>query len=94
MSESGKKDLTLLADGKAIDDAVVNVSNVTLHYKKTCALNDVSIAIPPRCMVGLIGPDGVGKSSLLSLIAGAHVLELLLVYQIDHWLNDQNYVMS
>jgi ribosome-dependent ATPase len=26
-------------------------------------------------MVGLIGPDGVGKSSLLSLIAGARVIE-------------------
>lgn len=28
-----------------------------------------------RCMVGLIGPDGVGKSSLLSLISGARVIE-------------------
>lgn len=26
-------------------------------------------------MVGLIGPDGVGKSSLLSLISGARVIE-------------------
>ncbi|MFH7127077.1 hypothetical protein ACHWUR_15100 [Klebsiella pneumoniae] len=26
-------------------------------------------------MVGLIGPDGVGKSSLLSLIAGARIIE-------------------
>jgi ribosome-dependent ATPase len=26
-------------------------------------------------MVGLIGPDGVGKSSLLSLIAGAHAVQ-------------------
>ena len=26
-------------------------------------------------MVGLIGPDGVGKSSLFSLIAGAHAIQ-------------------
>ncbi|MBV9275537.1 MAG: ribosome-associated ATPase/putative transporter RbbA, partial [Verrucomicrobia bacterium] len=31
--------------------------------------------VPARQMVGLIGPDGVGKSSLLSLIAGAHVVQ-------------------
>ncbi|PXY92000.1 ribosome-associated ATPase/putative transporter RbbA [Gilliamella apis] len=89
MSESDKKDLTLLAEGKTIEDAVVNVSNVTLHYKKTCALNDVSIAIPPRCMVGLIGPDGVGKSSLLSLIAGAHVIQEGLVYVLDGDMKDK-----
>lgn len=91
MSESYKKDLTLLAEGKAIDDAVVNVSNVSLHYKKTCALNDVSIAIPPRCMVGLIGPDGVGKSSLLSLIAGAHVIQEGLVYVLDGDMKDKSH---
>ena len=31
--------------------------------------------IPARCMVGLIGPDGVGKIELLSLISGARVIE-------------------
>ncbi|WP_279084347.1 ribosome-associated ATPase/putative transporter RbbA [Gilliamella apis] len=89
MSDSDKRDLRLLAEGKTIEDAVVNVSNVTLHYKKTCALNDVSIAIPPRCMVGLIGPDGVGKSSLLSLIAGAHVIQEGLVYVLDGDMKDK-----
>ena len=91
MSESDVKDLRLLAEGKTIEDAVVNVSNVTLHYKKTCALNDVSIAIPPRCMVGLIGPDGVGKSSLLSLIAGAHVIQEGLVYVLDGDMKDKTH---
>ena len=91
MSESDVKDLRLLAEGKTIEDAVVNVSNVTLHYKKTCALNDVSIAIPPRCMVGLIGPDGVGKSSLLSLIAGAHVIQEGLVYVLDGDMKDKSH---
>ncbi|HBY5971127.1 TPA: ABC transporter ATP-binding protein/permease, partial [Klebsiella pneumoniae] len=41
----------------------------------TIALRDISLAIPARRMVGLIGPDGVGKSSLLSLIAGARTIE-------------------
>lgn len=45
------------------------------HYGKTVALNNITLDIPARCMVGLIGPDGVGKSSLLSLISGARVIE-------------------
>jgi ribosome-dependent ATPase len=48
---------------------------VTLRYGKTMALDDVTLAIPARCMVGLIGPDGVGKSSVLSLIAGARRIQ-------------------
>ena len=35
------------------------------------ALDDVTLDVPAGRMVGLIGPDGVGKSSLLSLVAGA-----------------------
>src|SRR5690606_30269637 len=50
---------------------VVRLENVGLSYGRTRALDGVSLAIPAGRMVGLIGPDGVGKSSLLSLIAGA-----------------------
>jgi ribosome-dependent ATPase len=46
------------------------VEHVTHRYGTTVALNNVSIAIPARRMIGLIGPDGVGKSTLLGLIAG------------------------
>lgn len=91
MSESDNKDLSIAHNVKSIDDAVVTVSNVTLHYKKTCALNNVSLQIPPRCMVGLIGPDGVGKSSLLSLIAGAHVIQEGLVYVLDGDMHDKSH---
>ncbi len=56
-------------------EPVIRVHDVSLHYKKTQALNAVSLEIPAGCMAGLIGPDGVGKSSLLSLIAGARVVQ-------------------
>ncbi|MWN31054.1 MULTISPECIES: ribosome-associated ATPase/putative transporter RbbA [unclassified Gilliamella] len=91
MSDSDNKDLVLLNEAKSIDDAVVKVSNVTLHYKKNCALNNINLAIPPRCMVGFIGPDGVGKSSLLSLIAGAHVIQDGLVYVLDGDMKDKSH---
>jgi len=47
------------------------LNGVSHHYGKVVALDDVTLDFPPGRMVGLIGPDGVGKSSVLSLIAGA-----------------------
>ena len=43
--------------------------------KRVDALKSLDLDIPAGLMVGLIGPDGVGKSSLLSLIAGARVIQ-------------------
>ena len=54
---------------------VARLEHVGQRFGTTVALNDITLTIPSRCMVGLIGPDGVGKSSLLSLIAGARVIE-------------------
>ena len=54
---------------------VARLQDVSLQYGKTCALKAVSLEIPAQCMVGLIGPDGVGKSSLLALIAGARKIQ-------------------
>ncbi|MDU5687029.1 MAG: ribosome-associated ATPase/putative transporter RbbA [Kluyvera cryocrescens] len=55
--------------------AVARLENVSQHFGATTALRDITLTLPSRCMVGLIGPDGVGKSSLLSLIAGARAIE-------------------
>lgn len=54
---------------------VALLEHVGQQFGATIALRDISLAIPARRMVGLIGPDGVGKSSLLSLIAGARAIE-------------------
>ncbi|KLU19280.1 hypothetical protein ABE79_05795, partial [Proteus mirabilis] len=60
---------------KLMDDVIVDLQHVSQHYGDNCALDDITLAIPARKMVGLIGPDGVGKSSLMSLIAGARVIQ-------------------
>ncbi|MGE0232131.1 MAG: ribosome-associated ATPase/putative transporter RbbA [Flavobacteriaceae bacterium] len=54
---------------------VARLGSVGLSYGKTRALDDINLDFPSGVIVGLIGPDGVGKSSLLSLIAGAHVVQ-------------------
>lgn len=54
---------------------IARLRNLTLRYREVHALDSVSLEIPAGCMAGLIGPDGVGKSSLLALIAGARVIQ-------------------
>ncbi|RRU93791.1 ABC transporter ATP-binding protein/permease [Stutzerimonas xanthomarina] len=69
-------------------DPVAEISGVSLQYGKTRALDDLSLSLPERCMVGLIGPDGVGKSSLLALIAGARKLQQGQVQVLDGDMGD------
>ncbi|MDU6241080.1 MAG: ATP-binding cassette domain-containing protein, partial [Bradyrhizobium sp.] len=54
---------------------IVRLEEVGLRFGKTRALDAITLDLPSGCMVGLLGPDGVGKSSLLSLIAGARVIQ-------------------
>ena len=54
---------------------VARLAGVSLRYRHTVALEDVRLDLPAACIVGFIGPDGVGKSSLLALIAGARRIQ-------------------
>ncbi|MDT3669116.1 MAG: ribosome-associated ATPase/putative transporter RbbA [Aromatoleum sp.] len=57
------------------DGPAARLVDVTLRYGTTLALDAVDLDIPAGRMVGLIGPDGVGKSSLLALVAGARAVQ-------------------
>ncbi len=54
---------------------VARLQGVRLRYNKTVALAGIDLEIPAGRMVGVIGPDGVGKSSMLSLLAGARAVQ-------------------
>jgi len=54
---------------------VARLEGVTLDYGQSRALDRLDLAIPGGCMAGLIGPDGVGKSSLMALVAGARRIQ-------------------
>ena len=62
---------------------IASLKSVRLRYGKTVALEGIDLDIPAGCMVGLIGPDGVGKSSLMSLIAGARAVQEGTVIALD-----------
>ncbi|MEP3329134.1 ribosome-associated ATPase/putative transporter RbbA [Sedimentitalea sp.] len=55
--------------------AIASLKAVTHRYGKIAALDNVSLDVPAGCMAGLIGPDGVGKSTLLALLAGVRRLQ-------------------
>jgi ribosome-dependent ATPase len=54
---------------------VARLESVTQVYPRALALDSVSFEVPSGCMVGVIGPDGVGKSTLLSIVAGARQIQ-------------------
>ena len=62
---------------------VARLENVTQRYARAAALDAVNLEFPAGCMVGLIGPDGVGKSTLLSIIAGARQIQSGRVFVLD-----------
>ncbi|HEV8479337.1 MAG TPA: ribosome-associated ATPase/putative transporter RbbA [Candidatus Eisenbacteria bacterium] len=65
----------VIPEAPAAEKPVVSVKEVTHLYGKTKALDAISIDIPRGIMVGVVGPDGVGKSTLLGLMAGAKKLQ-------------------
>ncbi|MCA6110325.1 ribosome-associated ATPase/putative transporter RbbA [Bradyrhizobium cenepequi] len=64
-----------IGDDRHPPGRVVRLEAVSLSYGQTRALDAITVDIQGGCMVGLIGPDGVGKSSLLSLVAGARAVQ-------------------
>ncbi|WP_027213130.1 ribosome-associated ATPase/putative transporter RbbA [Burkholderia sp. WSM2232] len=54
---------------------VIRLRNVVLRYANAVALDNLTLDVPAGRMTGLIGPDGVGKSSLLALAAGARAVQ-------------------
>src|SRR3974377_1254994 len=57
------------------NDVVAKVERVSHRYGKTLALDNVSLDIPAGQMIGMIGPDAAGKSTLLGLIAGVRIIQ-------------------
>lgn len=53
-----------------MSDPAVRLEGVVHRYGRTVALDGADLEVPPGVLGGLIGPDGVGKSTALSLAAG------------------------
>ncbi len=61
----------------------VRVDSLVHRYHEMLALDHVSLSIPAGATVAFIGPDGVGKSTLLGLIAGVRRIQSGIVSVLD-----------
>lgn len=76
----------------AIENPIVaRLENVSLYYGQTLVLDNITLEIPAGSMVGLIGPDGVGKSSLMALITGARKIQTGRVNVLDGDMADKKH---
>ncbi len=63
--------------------SVARLNAVTHRYGEVMALDDLTLDLPAGKMLGLIGPDGVGKSTLLGLLAGVRRIQAGTVTVLD-----------
>ena len=67
-----RDDLTIqIPPGPRLGDKVVDVEHVTKAFgNQPPLLNDASFSVPPGAVVGIIGPNGTGKTTLFRMIMG------------------------
>ena len=74
--------------------AIARLYSISHRYGASVAVNDVTVEVPRQTMVGLIGPDGVGKSTLLALIAGVRRIQAGKVSVFDGDMADPQHLKS
>jgi len=52
------------------ENEIVRLTNVRVDYEDIPALEDINLSILPHDFLGIIGPNGGGKSTLLKLLLG------------------------
>src|SRR5919204_1716447 len=50
--------------------SLLSARRVSKSYGPRSVLHDVELVVPPRARIALIGPNGIGKSTLLRILAG------------------------
>jgi ATP-binding cassette ChvD family protein len=56
--------------GPRLGDTVIDVHNISKSFGNRILFENLSLSIPKNAVVGIIGPNGVGKSTLFKIIMG------------------------
>ncbi len=56
--------------GPRLGDVVIDVENISKQFGDRVLFEDLSFSIPKNAIVGIIGPNGVGKSTLFRILMG------------------------
>jgi sulfate-transporting ATPase len=60
----------IIPNGPRLGDLVIEADHISKEFNGKKLLNDFSFKIPPGAIVGIIGPNGVGKTTLFKMITG------------------------
>ncbi|HLS08985.1 metal ABC transporter ATP-binding protein [Lentibacillus sp.] len=53
-----------------MEDPIVSMKNIDYAYERKNVLNDINLEIPRGAFMGLLGPNGGGKTTLIKVILG------------------------
>ncbi|MDX1567649.1 MAG: energy-dependent translational throttle protein EttA, partial [Longimicrobiales bacterium] len=60
----------LIPNGPRLGDVVIRADGVTKGFGDVLLIDDLSFDVPRGAIVGIIGPNGVGKTTLVRMIVG------------------------
>ena len=72
-------------------DGVARLVGVSHRYRAVAAVDDISLELPAGRMMGFIGPDAVGKSTVLALIAGVRQVQTGTVTVLGGYMTDRRH---
>lgn len=56
--------------GQRLGDSVIEINNLTKSYDNRVLIDDLTLMVPKNSIVGIVGPNGMGKSTLFRMIMG------------------------
>ncbi len=64
-----------IPNGPRLGDVVIEAKSVQKQFSEKVLFNDLNFTLPPAGIVGVIGPNGIGKTTLFRMIMGLEKID-------------------